>query len=144
MARIERIWIKKAHRGAMDRAERATLVAGRGVLGSADQGGSRQVTLISTERWAEATSTLRARIDPVARRANLLVSGVDLEQASGRTLLIGPCRLLVHGETRPCSRMDEAYPGLQNALRPRWGGGAYAEILVGGEINVGDEVRWEG
>jgi len=143
MAHVERIWVKRAHRGPMDRVERAQLVAGHGVAGSADQGGKRQVTLVSTERWAEATAALGRAVDPVARRANLLVSGLDLEHTTGRTLKIGACRLRIHGETRPCQRMDEAWPGLQDALRPHWGGGAYAEILGGGEISVGDQVAWQ-
>lgn len=143
MPHIERIWIKRAHRGVMDPARRATLVAGRGVVGSADQGGTRQVTLISAERWAEATAAFQVPVDPAARRANLLVSGIDLEQTAGRTLLVGGCRLRIRGETTPCERMDEARAGLQDALRPRWGGGAYAEIVEGGEVAVGDEVRWE-
>jgi MOSC domain-containing protein YiiM len=39
--------------------------------------------------------------------------------------------------------MDEAVPGLQNALDAHWGGGAFAEILRGGEITAGDDVTWE-
>jgi MOSC domain-containing protein YiiM len=143
MPSLERIWIKRAHRGPMDPASTATLVAGRGVLGSADQGGQRQVTLITAERWAQVRATLGIRVDPSARRANLLVSGIDLEQSTGRTLLVGACRLLIGGETTPCSRMDEACAGLQRALEPHWGGGAYAEVVDGGGIAVGDDVRWE-
>ena len=143
MPSLERIWIKRAHRGPMDPASTATLVAGRGVLGSADQGGQRQVTILSKERWAQVRPALGITVDPSARRANLLVSGIDLEESTGRTLLVGACRLLIRGETRPCSRMDEACAGLQRALDSHWGGGAYAEVVDGGEIAVGDEVRWE-
>jgi len=39
--------------------------------------------------------------------------------------------------------MDEASPGLQNALGAHWGGGAFAEIIEGGEITVGNDVRWD-
>lgn len=38
--------------------------------------------------------------------------------------------------------MDEAWPGLQAALRPAWGGGVFGQVLDGGEIQVGDVVEW--
>jgi MOSC domain-containing protein YiiM len=28
-------------------------------------------------------------------------------------------------------------------MRERWGGGAFAEVLEGGEIRIGDGVEWE-
>lgn len=141
--RIERIWIKRMKRGPMDPAERATLVAGRGIRGNANQGGKRQVTILSRERWQTVVDGLGADVPPIARRANLLVSGVDLEHTRGRILRIGSVRIRVFGETRPCERMDEAYDGLRAALDPHWGGGAFGEVLDNGEIAVGDAVSWE-
>jgi MOSC domain-containing protein YiiM len=130
----------------MDPREQASLVAGRGLAGNANQGGRRQVTLLEAERWADALAEigeLGAGLDPAARRANLLISGLRLERTRGRILRVGPCRLRIFTETTPCERMDEACPGLRQALRPEWRGGACAEVLDGGEIAVGDEVRWE-
>lgn len=126
----------------MDPATHATLVAGQGLVGNANQGGKRQVTLIESERWGEMMALLQAAVDPSARRANLLLSGVRLAESEGRILRVGECRLRIRGETRPCGRMDEACAGLQAAMRQGWGGGAYAEVLDGGRIEVGDEVTW--
>jgi MOSC domain-containing protein YiiM len=140
MARLERIWVKRAHRGPMDAVEAATLVTGKGIDGNADQGGRRQVTVISAERWAQAEGDLAAEVDPSRRRANLLVSGLDLVESRDRLLTIGAVRLRLGGETRPCALMDDQHPGLQDALDLEWGGGAYGEVLDDGEIRVGDEV----
>ena len=143
MARLHAIWVKRAHRGTMDGAQQATLVAGRGLLGNADQGGTRQVTIVDLRTWQALTTGLGASLDTAARRANLVVDEIDLFESPGRTLHVGPARLLIRGETRPCELMDAALPGLRQAMRERWGGGVFAEVVEGGEISVGDEVAWE-
>ena len=127
----------------MDPRDTATLVAGRGLAGNANQGGRRQVTLIEEERWEEAMAELGAAIPPSIRRANLMISGLPLARTRGRTLRVGPCRLRIWTECTPCERMDEALPGLQRALRPGWRAGACAQVIEGGEIRVGDPVEWE-
>jgi hypothetical protein len=127
----------------MDPVSNAELVAGRGVLGSADQGRRRQVTLIEREVWERLMGELDADVSPSARRANVMVSGLSLARTTYRTLRIGGCRLRILGETRPCERMDEALQGLRIAMKTDWGGGAFAEVLMGGEIAVGAPVTWE-
>jgi MOSC domain-containing protein YiiM len=143
MAALIGIWVKRAHRGRMDPATAATLVAGRGMQGDATQGGRRQVTIMSLDRWTALTGHLPGPPDPAIRRANLLVDGVDLTDSRGRVLRIGAARVRIFGETRPCRQMDEACPGLQAALDPPWGGGAFGEVIEGGEIRVGAPVAWE-
>lgn len=141
--RVQALWVKRAHRGLMDGAPEVTLVAGEGVQGSADRGGSRQVTLISEERWDRLLEQLGERPDPAVRRANVLVRGIDLVGRRGAVLVLGPARLRIKGETRPCERMDEAVDGLRAALRVDLGGGVYGEVLTGGVVRVGDRAEWE-
>ncbi len=140
--RLESIWIKRFKRGPMDAASSANLVTGRGIVGNANQGGKRQVTIISREAWEAVEGELGERVAPETRRANLLVSGVDLANTRGRVLRIGACRVRVYGETKPCWQMEEAHAGLQSALRPDWRGGAFGEVLDDGQIAVGDAVEW--
>jgi len=143
MGRVERIWLKRAHRGPMDPVNSAILDEGRGLRNNANYDGRRHVTIVAVERWSELMDLLSASIDPSARRANVMVSGVDLENSRGRRLVVGACTLIIGGETRPCERMEEALTGLQEAMRSRWGGGAWAEVVRGGAIAVGDDVEWE-
>ena len=140
---LEALWIKRAHRGEMDRVASATLITGRGIVGNADQGRRRQVTIVEQEAWDEMMRDLNAAVPPKARRANLLESGLTLAQSRDRILRVGACRLRIGGETRPCERMDDALPGLRARMAVDWGGGVFAQVLDGGEISVGDEVSWE-
>jgi MOSC domain-containing protein YiiM len=126
----------------MDPVETATLDH-RGIVGNANRGGRRQVTIIARERWTELMRDLGADLPPATRRANLMVSGLDLEKSRGRILRVGAARLRINGETRPCEQMEEAHRGLQSLMRERWGGGAFAEVLEGGEIHVGDAAQWD-
>lgn len=127
----------------MDPAARATVVAGKGIVGNANQGGKRQVTIVSSKHWTDVTTPLGHTPDPRLRRANLLVSDIDFADARGRILKIGSVRVRIYGETRPCEQMEAAAPGLQDAMQVPWGGGAFGEVLDDGEIAVGDPVVLE-
>jgi MOSC domain-containing protein YiiM len=142
MGVLRGIWIKRAKGGPMDPVDRADVDTERGIAGNADVGGRRTVTVIERERWDAVCAELGATLDPSLRRANVLVEGVVLEDSRGRLLGIGDVAIRIGGETKPCRLMDEQHPGLQDALGPHWGGGAYGTVERGGTIRVGDTVEW--
>jgi len=139
--RVERLWVKRAHRGAMDARTTIELVPDRGVEGSADRGGRRQVTILEREVWESMMRELGSDAGPETRRANVLVSGIDLRASRGRVLRLGATRVRVAGEVKPCERMEEAVRGLRALMFPDWRGGAFAEIIDGGAVAVGDTGR---
>ena len=143
MAELTAIWLKRMRGGPMDPMQQVRAVVGQGLENNANQGGHRQVTLLGAEAWARAEAELGSAVEPTARRANLMVRGLELKESRDRVLRVGTCRILVRGETRPCRRMDEAFPGLQAALDPEWRAGIYGEVLTGGDIALGDPVAWE-
>lgn len=140
--KLEAIWLKRMKRGPMDPVERITLKANQGIVGNANQGGKRQVTMIEQEMWQSLMEQVSGSLDPSARRANLMLSGIRLENSRKRVLRIGNCRIRIYGETKPCERMDEAWPGLRTAMKDNWAGGAFGEVLDDGTIGIGDPVQW--
>ena len=140
---IEAIWLKRAKRGPMDAVEAAEMVIGKGLVGNANQGGRRQVTIIDAAVWEGVMEELGATIEPSARRANIMVRGVNLVNSRKRILQLGDCRVRIFNETKPCERMDEVLPGLKKALYDNWGGGAFGQVIDGGIVRVGAVARWE-
>ena len=111
MARVEELWIKRVRKGPMDTAESATFVTDAGIVGCANQGGTRQVTVIEQEVFERIRKTL-PDAEPIMRRANVMVSGIRLQNTREQILTLGGVRLLIKGETRPCERMDAQCQGL--------------------------------
>jgi MOSC domain-containing protein YiiM len=142
--KLDAIWVKRAHRGRMDPVPTAMLVANQGIVGNANQGGRRQVTLIEREVWNRLMQQLGAAADPSQRRANLMLSGIALKDSRGRILRIGGTRIQIMGETKPCERMEEAVSGLRSAMYEDWQGGAFGIVLEDGQIGIGDDVAFEG
>jgi MOSC domain-containing protein YiiM len=127
----------------MDSVAEATLVEGQGLRGSVGRSKRRQVSILSQEDWSGAVDEIGADADPSRRRANILVSGIRLENTRGRVLLIGNTHVTVGGELTPCERMEEVAAGLQDALRPHWRAGVFGHVSTAGVVRVGDVVRWQ-
>ena len=135
-------------RGGMETLERVTVTLDGGLDGDLrglvkpGGRGRRQVTLIERGDWDAATRELGVDTPWFARRANLLVDGLDLPQTPGTRLRIGATVVLeITCECDPCSRMDALAPGLFAALVPDWRGGACARVRAGGEIAIGDRIE---
>lgn len=141
--RVEALWRKRAHRGPMDPADQVRLVKGKGIADDANFGRSkRQVTVIEKEVF-DRISAEHPDVEPSMRRANVMVSGIRLKDSRDKVLRLGEVRIRLHGETRPCQRMDAQVQGLTAALAPPWNGGVYGVVLDDGTVGIGDEASVE-
>lgn len=142
--RVEALWTKRAHRGVMAPADSVTVVSGKGIETDANYGRSkRQVTIIEKEVFDRLMQELPA-VEPYMRRANVMVSGIRLKETRDHVLTLGAVRVHIHGETRPCERMDAQVGGFTAALDPDWRGGVFGIVLDDGEITIGDDAALEG
>ena len=135
--RLLAIAVRHRSRGAMQELAEAEVTLDGGVADEfRGRAGRRQVTVLSLESWQAACREAgRTELPWTTRRANLLVTGVDL--AAGGVLRIGAVELEVTGETAPCERMDEACPGLRGALTPAWRGGVTCRVRQPGTLAPG-------
>jgi MOSC domain-containing protein YiiM len=101
------------------------VLPGRGITTENRKPGKREITLISKERWQQACAELGVPVPWYARRANLLIEGLNLASAIGQTIVIGDkVRIRIHGETAPCGIMD-ATSRLKKTLIPDFRGGVH-------------------
>lgn len=140
--RVEAMWTKRSRGGVMDPADSVDALEDKGIEGDANFGKTRQVSIIEKEVFDRIKETLPDS-DPGMRRANIMVSGIRLENSRDHILTVGGVKIRIRGETRPCELMDAQCPGLRGALDHNWGGGAHGSVIQGGAIAVGDEAKLE-
>jgi MOSC domain-containing protein YiiM len=141
VGKIIAIALRTSRRGPMREVDSATALAGGGLAGDHGGRGERGLTLLSAERWRETLEELGTDLPWHTRRANVLVSGLDLAALIGKRVRLGQIEIIVRAETDPCSEMERQFAGLQEALVPDCRGGVYGRIVVGGTIRVGDGVE---
>ncbi len=123
-------------------------IADRGLAGDraavARVGGKRQVTLVQAEHLPVLASLMRAeRVEPQQLRRNLVIAGINLVSLTKLRFRIGgQVVLLGTGACAPCGSMDRTLgEGGFQAMRGH--GGITAQVVRGGVIRIGDEVRAE-
>jgi MOSC domain-containing protein YiiM len=139
------IAVRAASRAPMQLRETASITAESGVEGDLrGRPGRRQVTVLSAGGWRAACEALGTTLEWTARRANLLIDGLTFDPShAGAIIRIGDVELQITQETTPCSRMEQACPGLKNALKPEWRGGVCCRVLQPGRVALGDAVAIE-
>ena len=139
MAQLLNIWTKPAKGGQMVSHESIECMMGEGLNGCA--GGKaehRQVTILSLAAWNDAQQEIGEQLDPIYRRANLLVDDINFENTKEKILVIGDLTIELTGETKPCAQMEELHTGLRTAMKPKWRGGATGKVLNSCTITIGD------
>jgi MOSC domain-containing protein YiiM len=138
---VRSIAYRPADGDPMQEIDECRVLANRGLDIETRKSDRRNITILSKESWDDACGELGKDIPWWTRRANLLVEGFDLGATIGQILKIGPVRVQIHDETRPCHIMDAQHTGLTKALLPERRGGVFGQVLGDGVIRTGDEVR---
>jgi MOSC domain-containing protein YiiM len=151
LGRVEGIFIAPAEGAPMAALDAARVVAGRGIVGDRYFDGrghysqvppltGRRLTLIAAEALDAMVRETGIALRPDECRRNLVTRGVDVDALVGARFRIGAIECYGERFCPPCGYLEELLnrPGLNRALTDR--GGIRAEILLDGEIRIGDEI----
>jgi MOSC domain-containing protein YiiM len=128
-----------------------TAVAGKGLEGDRyfdetgtfsdnPRSGGRDITLIEAEAVEGLARDTGIELAPAQTRRNVLTRGVALNDLVGRRFTVGEVECVGRRLCDPCSHLEKlTEPGVLKGLVDR--GGLRADIVRGGVIRPGDEVR---
>lgn len=144
VGRVDALVIAPLTAGPARHVDRCAAIAGRGLDGDryATGGGTfaeagrlgQDLTLVDGDAL-DATG-----IAPTDARRNIVTRGIDLDVLVGRRFRIGSVECQGERRAEPCAHLQRlTRPGVLRALVHQ--GGIRADVIVGGEIAVGDIVQ---
>jgi MOSC domain-containing protein YiiM len=157
MAELQRGIVESIHIAPRAEAETRALdavdvVAGRGIEGDryyrtegagtfhdADKHG-QDLTLIEAEAIEGLAADTGIELGPGEARRNVVTRGLALNHLVGRRFTVGEVEAVGNRLCDPCSHLQKlTRPGVLKGLANR--GGLRADVVTGGAIRAGDEVR---
>jgi MOSC domain-containing protein YiiM len=149
MGSVEAIYIAAEAESPMRSVEQVKAVAGRGLEGDRyfagdgtffqDRKHGQDITLIEDEA-IEGLARDGIELGPGEARRNVVTRGIGLNDLVGRRFTVGEVECLGQRLCDPCAHLQRlTRPGVLKGLAKR--GGLRADIVRGGRIGVGDEVR---
>jgi MOSC domain-containing protein YiiM len=148
---VEAIYISPEAGVLPTAVESVAAVAGRGLEGDRyfrDAGtfsdeprsNGRDITLVEAEAVEGLARDTGIELEPAETRRNVVTRGIALNDLVGRSFMVGKVECLGRRLCDPCSHLEKlTQPGVLKGLVER--GGLRADVVGGGAIRVGDEVR---
>ena len=100
-----------------------------------------QVTLIESEVIDRFNEAVKSTFPYTAFRRNLITEGIRLNELVGQAFYIGEVLLRGHELCEPCRSLQEKLNIDDLVSRLTHKGGLRCEILEGGRISIGDQIR---
>ena len=128
----------------IEKVNNVEVIAGKGIKGDRyydDYNESRkQITLIESENIDYYNKKFNVNFSYLDFRRNLITKNIQLNDLVGKKLSIGDIYVQVHDLCKPCKYLQEIL-GKNNIVKEFLRkGGLRCEILVSGNIKVGDEI----
>ncbi len=147
---VEGLYLAPTAEAPCEAVEAVEAVVGRGLRGDRYFDGrgtfsrpgatGHELTLIEAEALEALAGERGIALDPADARRNVVTRGVDLNALAGRRFAIGETEIVGRRWCEPCAHLQRlTVPGVLGGLVHR--GGLRADVVRGGTIGLGDEVR---
>ena len=147
MSKIIEIGITKKNNQKLkiEKVNNVEVVAGKGIKGDRNYHDNnearKQITLIESESIDYYNQKFNTNFSYLDLRRNLITKNIQLNELVGKKLSIGQIDIQVHDLCRPCNYLQEIL-GKENIIKEFFRrGGLRCEILISGNIKVGDEIK---
>ena len=147
MSKIIEIGITKKNNKKLkiEKVNNVEVVAGKGIKGDRNyhdyNEARKQITLIESESIDYYNQKFNTNFSYLDLRRNLITKNIQLNELVGKKLSIGQIDIQVHDLCRPCNYLQEIL-GKDNIIKEFLRrGGLRCEILISGNIKVGDEIK---
>ena len=145
MAKVFKIAICKSFRGKMITVSNVDAVAEKGLVSDRhfkkNNDKKCQITLIEIENIDYYNQTFGTSIEHIDFRRNIITEGIRLNELVGKKFNIGKVKVKAHDLCRPCKSLQDNL-GQENIIKEfLQKGGLRCEILTGGKIFVGDNIK---
>ena len=145
MASVKLICISPVAGGETIAIDAVTTIAGRGIEGdrycALDTEPSRQITLIECEVIDQFNQETASEFSYEMFRRNLVTEGVQLNNLVGETFYVGEAWFRGHELCEPCRYLQDRLKVTDLVKRLTHKGGLCCEVLTGGTIRSGDNLR---
>jgi MOSC domain-containing protein YiiM len=145
MASVKLICISPVAGGETIAIDAVTTIAGRGIEGdrycALDTEPSRQITLIECEVIDQFNQETACEFSYEMFRRNLVTEGVQLNNLVGETFYVGEVWFRGHALCEPCRYLQDRLKVTDLVKRLTHKGGLCCEVLTGGTIRAGDNLR---
>jgi len=101
----------------------------------------KQITLIEIEHINYFNNISKSNIKPIDFRRNIITDDIKLNDFIGKEFFVGDVKLKAHDLCRPCKYLQDRLKKNNFIKEFLLKGGLRCEILISGQIKVGDIIK---
>ena len=146
MAKVFDIAISENYKGKMKSVSKVKAIAGKGIIDDRhykeNNSNQCQITLIEIENINYYNQISGTSFLPKDFRRNIITKDIKLNQLVDKEFYIGKVKIKAHDLCRPCKYLQDSLNRKDIIKEFILKGGIRCEILVSGNILVGDKLKY--